>query len=121
MVELSSVPAVFSGRQARFLLEKSEYIYPRINAAGTLTNIMLTFMAYMHRDTHVAAAAKWPTLLAAVACNVVTTVWAITAMVPINDKIRKFSNKLEQNKDDSDAEKNFRQAVILWKQRAIGE
>jgi hypothetical protein len=82
---------------------------------------MLTFMAYMHRDTHVAAAAaKWPTLLTAVACNIMTTVWAITVMVPINDKIRRFSNKLEQNKDDSEAEKSFRQAVILWKQRAIG-
>jgi hypothetical protein len=121
IIELNTVPAIHSGRQARSLLEKSEFIYPRINAAGTITNLTLTIMAYFHRDTHMNASAKWPILLTALACNVATTVWALTVMVPINDNIRKSSNELEHSKDDSEAERNFRRAVITWKKYAVGE
>jgi hypothetical protein len=121
IIELNTVPAIHSGRQARLLLEKSEFIYPRVNAAGTITNLTLTIMAYLHRDTHMNASAKWPVLLMALACNVATTAWALTVMVPINDNIRKSSNKLEHSKDDSVAERHFRQAVVTWKKYAIGE
>lgn len=120
MLGLSDVPAQYSGRQARYLIKRSEEIMPRVNAFGTMTNLVMTIVAWRYRKSSIAAGAKWPVLLAALTCNIATTAWALLVMVPINGEIRRQTEKLDVDKADAIAERGYRDAVGKWTRRSIG-
>lgn len=73
MLELPSVPAVYAGKQVNFLLERSELVFPKINALGTIPNLVLAVICFRRRHESFAASEKWPWLAAAFACNVGAT------------------------------------------------
>lgn len=120
MITLADIPAVYLGRQARFLLATSEAVYPKVNAVGEIPNLILTIVAFRSRGVSKAAAAKWPFLAAALACNLATTFWALFVMSPINNEVRKQTKKLEEDKTDKEAEMKYRDAVTKWRGLSIG-
>ena len=100
MLEIPDVPAVYAGRQVRWLLHWSEVIFPKINAIGTIPNLLLAVTCFVKRNENYVASVKWPTLAGAFLCNVGATVWTLVIMSPINNGMRRESMKVEENPDD---------------------
>lgn len=121
MTELADVPALYAGRQIRFLLTKSDGIYPRVNAIGTVSNLVLAVMCFLKRNESPIAGVKWPILAGAFLANMGTTAYTFAFMVPRNNGMRKFSQKLEENPDDKMAEREFRRIQGEWRNWAWGE
>jgi hypothetical protein len=121
MLELPDVPAIYAGKQVRWLLHWSEIIFPKINAVGTVPNLLLAVTCFLKRHDSRVAALKWPVLAAAFACNVGATAWTLVIMSPINNGMRKFSQAVEDRPDDERAEKEFRRLQKKWRAYAYGE
>lgn len=120
MLELPDVPALYAGRQLRWLLHKSDGIFPRINAIGTVSNLVLTVMCFLKRNESQIAGVKWPVLAGAFLSNVGATLWTFAFMIPRNSGMRKFSQKVEENRDDKVAEKELRRLQAEWRAYAYG-
>ncbi|KAF2161168.1 hypothetical protein M409DRAFT_59425 [Zasmidium cellare ATCC 36951] len=115
MLELPDVPALYAGRQLRWLLHKSDGIFPRINAIGTVSNLVLAVMCFLKRNESQIAGVKWPVLAGAFLSNVGATLWTFAFMIPRNNGMRKFSQKVEENPDDKVAEKELRRLQAEWR------
>lgn len=121
MTQLADVPALYAGRQIRYMLQRADGIYPRVNAIGTVSNLVLAVMCFLKRNESPIAGVKWPYLAAAFLANMGTTVYTFAFMVPRNNGMRKFSQKLEENPDDKMAEREFRRIQGEWRVYAYGE
>ncbi|UJO13224.1 uncharacterized protein CLAFUR5_03055 [Fulvia fulva] len=120
MLELPEIPTVYAGKQLRWLLAKSDVIFPRVNGFGTLSNLALTVICYLKSDQSRAASEKLPILMTAFLCNVGATVWTLVFMLPRNNGMRKFSKAVEENPEDTKSEREFRRIQGEWKKYAIG-
>lgn len=121
MLALADVPALYAGRQIRFMLNASDSIYPRVNAIGTVSNLVLAVMCFLKRNETPIAGVKWPILAGAFLANLGTTVYTFAFMVPRNNGMRNFSKKLEENPDDKMAQRELRRIQDEWKVYAYGE
>lgn len=121
MLELPDVPAVYAGKQIRWLLDQSDKLFPKVNAFGTFTNLAMTIVCFVKRDQDRSAREKLPILAAAFLCNMGATVWSLGIMVPINSGMRKYSAMVEQNPSDEKSEKELRRLQAKWKPRALGQ
>lgn len=121
MLELADVPALYAGRQVRWLLHWSEVIFPKINAMGTVPNLLLAVACFFKRNESKIAGVKWPVLAGAFLCNIGATAWTLIIMSPINNGMRRESQKVEDNPDDKTAEREFRRLQAKWRAYAYGE
>lgn len=121
MLQLREVPAHHSGTLTAYLLHNSEYFFPPLNGACTVTNLALTIAAYLNRDSNSAAAAKLPYLGASFALNLATTAWALGIMVPMNRAMAKLAGNLQANNADEKSEKELRRLQKRWQGLNYGE
>lgn len=121
MLQLSSVPTVHAAQQCKYLLSNSEFFFPPLNAACTLTNLILTITAYLNKDKSLAAAQKLPFFAAATGLSLATTAYALTFMVPLNNKIKGYAAKLEVDPNDKNATSLFRNGQTTWQTWNLGE
>lgn len=121
MLQLPTVPAQHSGTLTAYLLHNSEYFFPPLNGACTLTNLILTATAYLNRDSNGAAAAKLPYVGASLALNIATTAWALGIMVPMNKAMAKLAGNLQANAADEKSEKELRRLQKRWQGLNYGE
>ena len=116
MMADSSVPAKHQARQWTLFLHGAEHIFPPLNGVQTLANVILSVLAYRTSGSNDVAAAKFPKLALAVACNIGTTVFALGYMAPINNKMRACGAELAKDEKGSDAEEKYRALQKKWAQ-----
>ena len=97
----------------------SEYFFPPLNAACTLTNLLMTIIAYLNRDSHSVATAKLPYLGMATAANIATTAYALLIMVPMNKKQVAIAENLKNGESETE-EKELRRLQKKWAQLNYG-
>ena len=97
----------------------SEHFFPPLNAACTLSNLIMTIVAYLNRNNHSVATAKLPYLLMATAANIATTAYALLIMVPMNRKQAAIAEKLKDREDEKE-EKELRALQTKWSQLNYG-
>ncbi|KAM0724246.1 hypothetical protein Q7P37_000128 [Cladosporium fusiforme] len=114
MLQHPQVPAHHASLLTDYLLSNSEYFFPPLNGACTLTNIALTITAYLNRNTNGAAAAKLPYLGASLVLNLATTAYALGIMVPMNKAMGKLAGDLQANNADEKSEKELRRLQKRW-------
>lgn len=115
------VPAHHSSTLTDYLLTHSEYFFPPLNGACTLTNLALTITAYLHRDSNGAAAAKLPYLGASLVLNLATTAYALGVMVPMNKAMGGLARTLERDEGDEKSAKELRRLQKRWLGLNYGE
>ncbi|KAK4506154.1 hypothetical protein PRZ48_004119 [Zasmidium cellare] len=120
MLELPSVPALYAGRQLRWLLDASDKIFPRINGIGTISNLVLAVTCFLKRNESPIAGAKWPILAGAFLSNVGATLWTFAFMIPRNNGMRTFAKKVEESPEDKEAERELRRLQGEWRAYAYG-
>ena len=114
MLQLRDVPAHHAGTMTAYLLHNSEKFFPPLNGACTLTNLVLTITAYLHRNESSLAASKLPWLGASLALNLATTAWALGIMVPMNKAMARHAEGLQKNNEDEKSEKELRRLQSRW-------
>ncbi|KAF7509215.1 hypothetical protein GJ744_008275 [Endocarpon pusillum] len=119
MLQMPEVPVKYAGQQTAYLLHHSEHIFPPLNAACTLSNLITTIIAYLNRNSHSAASAKLPYLYMATAANFATTAYALLIMVPMNRRQTAIAEKLKDKENESE-EKELRRLQTRWQQRNYG-
>jgi len=120
MLQLRDVPAHHAGTMTAYLLHNSEKFFPPLNGACTLTNLVLTITAYLHRNESSLAAAKLPWLGASLALNLATTAWALGIMVPMNKAMARHASSLQANNADEKSEKELRRLQARWQKLNYG-
>ncbi|KAK0354520.1 hypothetical protein LTR91_005919 [Friedmanniomyces endolithicus] len=120
MLQLPSVPAVHAGKMNTYLLHNSEHFFPPLNAACTVSNLVLVITAYLHRDSSRAAAEKLPYLATAFGLSAATTAYALLIMVPMNKRMAVLAGNLETNESDDKSEKELRQTQQRWTTLNLG-
>lgn len=120
MLQLRDVPAHHAGTMTAYLLHNSEKFFPPLNGACTLTNLVLTITAYLHRNDSSLAAAKLPWLGASLALNLATTAWALGIMVPMNKAMARHATSLQANNADEKSEKELRRLQARWQKLNYG-
>ncbi|KXT09012.1 hypothetical protein AC579_7868 [Pseudocercospora musae] len=118
MLEMDNVPALYQGKQVRWLLSASDKFFPKLNAVSTLSNLVLGTTCFLKRNESRVAHEKWAFLLAAFGLNVATTVYTLGYMAPLNNSMRDSAKKLEADPSDAAAEKKFRETQVSWKRGA---
>ena len=118
MLEIDDVPALYQGKQVRWLLSASDKFFPKLNAVSTLSNLVLGITCFLKRNESRVASEKWAFLLAAFGLNVATTVYTLGYMAPFNNSMRDSAKKLEADPSDAAAEKKFRETQVIWKRGA---
>lgn len=113
MLQLPQVPVKYAGQQTAYLLHESEHFFPPLNAACTLSNLIMTVTAYLNKDNNSVAAAKLPYLGVSFACNMATTAYALLIMVPMNKKQTALAEDLKVN-DNETKEKELRRLQKRW-------
>ena len=119
--QLDSVPTHIAALQTAKLLHDSEYFFPPLNMACTLSNLALTATCYLHSGTSPAAAEKLPFVGAALACSVATTAYALGIMVPRNKRMTFLSVEMNKHMQGGKDEKEFRQIQSQWRKLNYGE
>jgi hypothetical protein len=114
MLQLREVPAVHAGRMTAYLLHNSEHFFPPLNAACTLSNLILTITAYLHRDSSRVMAERLPYYAATFGMSVATTAYALLIMVPMNRRMAKMAEQLQVNEQDEKSEKELRELQQRW-------
>lgn len=79
----------------------------------------MTIVAYLNRNSHSVAAAKFPYLCLATAANIATTAYALLIMVPMNRKQAALAEKLK-DKENMNEEKELRRLQSKWSQLNYG-
>lgn len=97
----------------------SEYFFPPLNAACTLSNLLTAIIAYLNRDIHSVAAAKLPYLSIATAANIATTAYALLIMVPMNRKQAAIADNLKHRENENE-EKELRRLQKRWSRLNYG-
>ena len=120
MLQLRDVPAHHAGTMTAYLLHNSEKFFPPLNGACTLTNLVLTITAYLHRNESSLAASKLPWLGASLALNLATTAWALGIMVPMNKAMARHASSLQANNADEKSEKELRRLQARWQKLNYG-
>ena len=133
MLKLPYVPAHYAGHQTAYLLHNSEYFFPPLNGIQTLSNVVLTGLAYYYSRSASAnipgtsahlAAAKFPRLAIAAALNFATTAWALGIMVPMNKRMAILAKELENSEAGepkyTSAEKELRRLQTRWQKLNYG-
>lgn len=120
MLQLREVPAHHAGTMTAYLLHNSEKFFPPLNGACTVTNLVLTITAYLHRHESSLAAAKLPWLGASLALNLATTAWALGIMVPMNKAMARHATSLQANNADEKSEKELRRLQARWQKLNYG-
>lgn len=121
MLQHPKVPAHHSGILTDYLLTNSEFFFPPLNGACTLSNLALTVYAYLNRDASAAASAKLPYLGASLVLNLATTAYALGIMVPMNKAMGKLAGSLQANSADEKSEKELRRLQKRWQRLNYGE
>ncbi|TKA61049.1 hypothetical protein B0A49_10952 [Cryomyces minteri] len=93
MLMLPDVPTVYAGKQTAYLLHNSEYFFPPLNLACTLSNLILTGIAYYYSPNSPVA----PRLAFATVLNFATTAYALGIMVPMNRRMAVIATELEKS------------------------
>jgi len=119
MLQMPQVPVKYAGQQTAYLLHNSEYFFPPLNAACTLTNLLMTIIAYLNRGSHPVASAKLPYLGMATAANIATTAYALLIMVPMNKKQVAIAENLKNGENENE-EKELRRLQKKWAQLNYG-
>lgn len=91
----------------------SEYFFPPLNAACTLSNLITTIIAYLNRNSNSVASAKLPYLSMATAANMATTAYALLIMVPMNRQQAAIAEKLKDRENENE-EKELRRLQKRW-------
>jgi len=120
MLQLRDIPAHHAGTMTAYLLHNSEKFFPPLNGACTLTNLVLTITAYLHRNDSSLAASKLPWLGASLALNLATTAWALGIMVPMNKAMARHAGSLQANNADEKSEKELRRLQARWQKLNYG-
>jgi len=116
------IPAVHTGTLVTYLLHKSEIIFPKLNAVGTLGNLVMVVAIYINRNSaSPAIKAALPYIAASLALSIGVTVYALTVMVPINTAMKNAAKVLKENPKDGDAEKTLRTNQEKWQGFNMGE
>lgn len=97
----------------------SEYFFPPLNAACTISNLMTTIIAYLNSGSHTVATAKLPYLCMATAANIATTAYALLIMVPMNRKQVAIAERLKDRENENE-EKELRRLQKKWSQLNYG-
>lgn len=118
MLEIEDVPALYQGKQVRWLLGASDKFFPKLNAFSTVSNLALGITCFLKRNESRIAHEKWPYLVAAFACNMATTVYTLGYMAPLNNSMRDSAKKLEADQSDAQSERKFRETQTTWKRGA---
>ncbi|EME85423.1 uncharacterized protein MYCFIDRAFT_213861 [Pseudocercospora fijiensis CIRAD86] len=118
ILELSSIPAVYRGKQLRHLLTASDKFFPKLNAVSTLSNLVLGVICFLKRKESRVASEKWKFLVLAFGLNFGTTVFTLGYMARLNDLLRELARKIEVDPSDGVAERRFGETQVLWKRGA---
>ena len=121
MLQLPQVPVQHAGTMTAYLLHNSEHFFPPLNAATTLSNLILTVTSYLNRDGNRDAAVKLPYFAASFLLNMATTAWALGIMVPMNKQMAVHAKTLEQNSGDERAAKELRRLQQRWTKLNYGK
>jgi Domain of unknown function (DUF1772) len=97
----------------------SEHFFPPLNAACTLSNLIMSIVAYLNSGSDGIAAAKFPYLCIATAANITTTAYALLIMVPMNKKQTAIAGRLKDKENEFD-EKELRRLQKKWSQLNYG-
>jgi Domain of unknown function (DUF1772) len=97
----------------------SEHFFPPLNAACTLSNLLMTIITYLNRNSHAVAAAKLPYLCMATAANIATTAYALLIMVPMNRKQQALAENLKE-KENANDERELRRLQKKWSRLNYG-
>jgi hypothetical protein len=97
----------------------SEHFFPPLNAACTLSNLVMTIIAYLNRNSNPVATAKLPYLSMATAANIATTAYALLIMVPMNKKQAAIAERLKDKENETE-EKELRRLQKKWSQLNYG-
>ena len=119
--QLKEVPAHIASLQTATLLHKSEFFFPPLNMACTLSNLVLATACYLNSDSSVSAANKLPFVGAAFALSVATTAYALGIMVPRNKRMTFLSKEMNKHMQGGKDEKEFRQIQSSWRNLNYGE
>lgn len=119
--QMPSVPTHISSLQVAKLVHDSEYYFPPLNMACTLSNIALTVACYLNRRNSQAAADKLPWVALALACSVATTAFALLIMVPRNKRMTFLSVEMNKHMQGGKDEKEFRQIQVQWRKLNYGK
>jgi hypothetical protein len=84
-----------------YLLHNSEKFFPPLNGACTVTNLVLTITAYLHRNESSFAASK-------------------LIMVPMNKAMARHATSLQANNADEKSEKELRRLQARWQKLNYG-
>ena len=122
MLQVPYVPAHYAGHQTSYLLHNSEKFFPPLNAACTLSNLVMTGLTYYYSSDSALAAAKFPRLAIAAGFSVATTAYALLIMVPLNKKQTALADELEaaekkgevKSSDYSRNERELRRLQTRW-------
>lgn len=114
MLQLSSVPAHQAGKMNTYLLSNSEHFFPPLNAACTISNLVLAVTAYLNRERIKVCAEKVPLLATATALGIATTIYALSVMVPMNKRMALLAEKLDLRNNDTKAEMELRRLQRKW-------
>lgn len=114
MLQHPRVPAQYAGIQTAYLLYNSEFFFPPLNAACTLSNIVLTAACYLHRTRSAEAAAKLRYVALASLLSAVTTVYALGIMVPMNRRMTDLAGILAEDAQNAKSEREFRGLQRRW-------
>ncbi|KAI5203462.1 hypothetical protein E4T42_09476 [Aureobasidium subglaciale] len=118
-----NVPIHHTAQQTSYLLHNSEHFFPPLNALCSVSNLILTSTAFLKsRDGNLIAEAKFPKLAAAFGLNVATTAWALLIQVPMNKRMSRLAEILnegvaagkERDSRQKAAEKEFRDLQVRW-------
>ncbi|KAJ8606955.1 hypothetical protein MRB53_040620 [Persea americana] len=117
MLRLPTTPATFASQETAYLLHNSEYFFPSLNMACTLSNLLLTYVSWSNSSVSEVSAKKLPLLGLAAVCNVLTTAYALGIMVPMNKRMTALSKEmggLGEKAKGGVAEREFRGLQARW-------
>jgi len=120
MPQLPNIPVQHAGTMTAYLLHNSEHFFPPLNAACTLTSLILTITGYLNKDSSREAATKLPYFGATLALNLATTAYALGIMVPMNKAMAGHAAQLEANSGDEKSAKELRRLQSRWQRLNYG-
>jgi hypothetical protein len=101
------------------LLRRSEMIFPKLNGVSTASNLVMTIVAYLNRDSP-EAAAKLPWLAASFVFCASVTVYTLTIQAPTNNAMRRAADKLKKDSEDTKTQEDLRVLQLRWQNGNIG-
>lgn len=110
-----NVPAHHASTLVTHLLHLSEVIFPKLNAIGTIGNLIMTIDLFLKRnELSSSEEAKLPYVAVSFALSVGVTIYALTVMVPINTTMKNMAERLRRDEGDKEAAATFREYQERW-------